>query len=289
MKSFVCITGATGGLGKAITLECASRGWDLYLTDLHPEPLKKLASGLMRFHGVEVLYDPCNLTDPEARKVFWKHVQDLGFHFHMLINIAGLDFEGGFMERSAEELSIIIRLNIESTVSMTRRILDYRNPARKFHIIYVSSLAGFYPMPLKAVYAASKRFLLDFSRAMRQELRGENVYVMALCPAGLATKPETINSIQSQGWMGVATTIQTGKVAARTINRALWGYSVYIPGWINQVLKVLGALAPADWVAWMICRRWMKTRKLAAEMSIQGYNQIEKSRMPVGELERSLN
>jgi len=66
----------------------------------------------------------------------------------------------------------------------------------------ISSLASFYPMPLKAVYAASKRFLLDFTRATRQELRKNGVRLLALCPAGLATKPETINSINSQGFMG---------------------------------------------------------------------------------------
>lgn len=281
MRSYVCITGATGGLGKAFALECAARNWDLYLTDLHPGPLEKLASGLMRLYGVDILYDPCNLTDPDSLKLFWNHIENLGFRFHMLINIAGLDFEGAFMERSVEELTTIIRLNIESTVGMTRRVLDTRNPARKFHIINVSSLAGFYPMPLKAVYAASKRFLLDFTRAMRQELRQEGVSVLALCPAGLATKPETINSIQSQGWMGTVTTVQTGKVAARTINRALSGRSVYIPGWTNQVLKVLGTMVPADWLAWMIGRRWMKTRRLAAEINPQRNNQVEHSLSPL--------
>jgi hypothetical protein len=124
-------------------------------------------------------------------------------------------------------------------------------------------------MPLKAVYAATKRFLLDFSRAMHKELRRENVRMLALCPAGLATRKDTINSIQSQGFAGEITTIQTGKVAARTINRALAGYSVYIPGLVNQLLKTFGSVVPVDWVAWMIMRRWTKTRELAAQVGAQ--------------------
>jgi len=275
MKSTVCITGATGGLGKAFAMECASRGWDLYLTDLYEEKLAILKQGLERMYNVTVLYDPCDLIDPKARALFWRRIHDTGIRFHMMINVAGLDFEGAFIERDPEELKTIIRLNIEATVTMTRQVLDFKVSDEPLYVINVSSLASFYPMPLKAVYAASKRFLLDFTRATRQELRQDDVRLLALCPAGLATKPETIRSISSQGFMGELTTMQIGDVAAKTINRALWGYSVYIPGWINQVLKVLGTLVPADWVAWIIGRRWSKTRQIAAQCGTQEYVQLE--------------
>ena len=269
MSFRVCITGAAGGLGKAFAKECASRGWDLFLTDLSEPKLALLASGLQRLYGVQALYAPCDLVDPEARERFWQRTADLGIRFDMLINVAGLDFEGALLDRSADEIDLIIRLNIEATVSMTRYMAHSQVEGKRLHIINVSSLAGFYPMPLKAVYAASKRFLLDFSRAMRQELRGENIRVMALCPAGMATKPDTIQSIDSQGWMGRITTVQTGSVAARTINRSLANRSLYIPGGVNQVLRSLSSLVPPDWVAWLIRRRWAKTREIAAQYGSQ--------------------
>lgn len=269
MSFRVCITGAVGGLGKAFAKECASRGWDLFLTDLSESRLAILAKGLERLYGVQVLYAPCNLIDPEARDTFWQRTSDLGVRFDMLINVAGLDFEGALLDRSANEIDTIIRLNIEATVSMTRYMADSQVGGRRLHIINVSSLAGFYPMPLKAVYAASKRFLLDFSRAMRQELRSENIRVMALCPAGMATKPDTVQSIDSQGWMGQITTMQTGSVAARTINRALANRSLYIPGGVNQLLRSVSSLLPPDWVAWLIQRRWEKTRAIAAQYGSQ--------------------
>lgn len=261
----VCITGAAGGLGKAFAKECAARGWDLFLTDLNEGKLALLAQGLERLYGIRVLFAPCNLVDPEERELFWKRTADLGIRFDMLINVAGLDFEGALMDRNPDEINTIIRLNIEATVSMTRHMVASQVNKNRLHIINVSSLAGFYPMPLKAVYAASKRFLLDFSRAMRQELRSENIRVLALCPAGMATKPDTITSIDSQGWMGQITTMQTGTVAVRTINRALANRSIYIPGFVNQIMRSVSALFPADWVAWMIHRRWAKTRAIAAQ------------------------
>lgn len=257
-KYFVCITGAAGGLGKAFAMECASRGWDLFLTDLSPVKLARLASGLERLHHVKVLYDPCDLADSEARRLFWQRINNLGIDFSMLINVAGVDFEGAFMDRASHEIETILKVNIEATVAMTRAVIESRRTDQPLYIINVSSMAGFYPMPLKAIYAASKRFLLDFSRAMRQELRPRNIRVMALCPAGLATKTDTINSITSQGWAGQVTTLQTGFVAFNAVNRALAGYSVYIPGWINRTLTAMSSLLPADWVAWLIWQRWQK-------------------------------
>ncbi len=285
MKSYVCITGAAGGLGKAFALECASRGWNLYLTDINHEKLERLALGLTRLHDVKVIYDRCDLVEPELREEFWTHAQNLGIRFHMLINVAGVDFEGAFLSRSSKELETIIRLNVEATVMMTRRIMEFRDQKNRTNIINVSSLAGFFPMPLKAVYAATKRFLLDFSRAMHKELRHENIRVLALCPAGLATKEDTIESIQSQGFAGEITTMQTGKVAARTINRALAGHSVYIPGLVNQLLKVFGAIIPADWVAWLVMRRWTKTRQIAAQVGAQNLDLQAGKLIPVPSLE----
>jgi short-subunit dehydrogenase len=286
-KHQVCITGATGGLGKAFAKECADRGWDLYLTDLSQEKLALLADGLTRQRDIQVLYDACNLTDPEARNEFWKRAQGLGLKFDMLINVAGLDFEGAFMDRSQDEVSTIIRVNIEATVSMTRKMIESGSGNESLYIINVSSLASFYPMPLKAVYAASKRFLLDFSRAMRQELHSEGVRILALCPAGLPTKPDTINSIESQGWMGQVTTMQTGMVAARTINRVLANQSVYIPGWINQVLRSVSVILPPDFVAWVIRKRWEKTRQIAAQFGSQEIHAEEVTLKAVGLTERA--
>ncbi len=180
MTRYVLITGATGGLGKAFAAECASRGWSLFLTDVSEQALDDLSRGLARMYSVRVLHLACDLMDAEAREVLWRQIDRLGLRFHMLINVAGLDHEGPFDERQVSELTAIVRLNIESTIEMTRRVLPYRAPEQTLRIINVSSLAAFYPMPVKAVYAASKRFLLDWSLALRQELRGQDITVTAL-------------------------------------------------------------------------------------------------------------
>jgi short-subunit dehydrogenase len=261
MRSFVLITGATGGLGKAFAAECAARGWDLFLTDLSESRLALLAVGLSRLHNVEVKYRACNLADPAAREEFLKSLETAGLQFHFLINNAGLDFEGPFAERTPEELATVVRLNVEATVAITRWVLRLRDQARTFRILNVSSLAGFYPMPVKAVYAASKRFLLQFSLALHCELRGDDITVTALCPAGMPSNPGVIRSINAQGFMGRVTAKNVGFVAAKAIDRALAGRAVYIPGLLNLFLSRLGSLVPSSVAAALINRRWRETSK----------------------------
>jgi short-subunit dehydrogenase len=256
MNSYILITGAAGGLGKALAAECAARGWNLFLTDLSDERLQPLAAGMQRLYGVKVLHYACDLINPAARAGLWEEIARLGLRFHMLLNVAGIDYEGPFDERAVDELHTIVRLNIEATVAMTRGILEWRDPARTLRIVNVSSLAGYAPMPIKAVYAASKRFLLDFSLALNQELRASDVTVTALCPAGMPTNDSCIRGIDAQGLMGRITTVNVGAVAARTIDYALAGRSVYIPGAVNRALRVVGMLLPAPVMAGLINKRW---------------------------------
>ena len=141
MKSYVLISGAAGGLGKAFAAECAARGWNLFLTDLSEEALAPIAAGLERMFGAEVRTYAADLTDPAAREALWEYVRALGLRFHFLFNVAGIDYEGLFDERQISELRTILRLNVESTVEMTRCVLQQRDYTRTLHVVNVSSLA----------------------------------------------------------------------------------------------------------------------------------------------------
>jgi short-subunit dehydrogenase len=95
VKAYDCITGAAGGLGKAFAVECACRGWDLFITDLSEEALASLAGGLSTAYGINVIYRTCDLTDPAARIRLFDYMNSKVMRFWSLINVAGLDYEGG--------------------------------------------------------------------------------------------------------------------------------------------------------------------------------------------------
>ena len=160
------------------------------------------------------------------------------------------------MDRKSEEIRTIIRLNIESTLLVTHGLLPFRDHSLPFRIINVSSLGAYFAMPIKATYAASKRFLLDFSLALRNELRDENVTVTALCPAGLPTTPGCIEAIDAQGLAGQLTTENIGRVAHEAVEAALHGRATVVPGFLNRALLFLSGLLPATNIAEIVGTRW---------------------------------
>lgn len=260
----VLITAAAGGLGKAFAAECASRGWDLFLTDIRADLLKPLADGLTRMYPVKAAYFPADLTLAEDRDTLWHEIDRFGLCINFIINIAGMEYEGAFIDRSIDELRTILRLNVEAGVEMTSQVLRRRTPDTPLYILNVSSLAGFYPMPMKAVYAASKRFIIDYSLALREELRSSGGHVTVLCPAGMPTNERSIKGIERQGIIGQITMKNVGDVAYRAIRLTLADRPVYIPGIVNRLIYTVSALVPSGWRTTFIWRRWHKAHLRAA-------------------------
>jgi len=125
----------------------------------------------------------------------------------------------------------------------------------------VSSLAAMQPMPLKATYAASKRFLLDFSCALRQEMKTANTNILTLCPAGLVTTNKTMSAIAAQGIIGHVTTFGLEKLTKRTIDKVLSGRQLYIPGALNHVISVAGKMLPRKIIVKLLYHRWRNAQK----------------------------
>ena len=257
----VLITGASGGLGRAFALDCAERGYDLFLTDINEEGLLAVKQGINRQYDVIVRTKSCDITSDEDVSRLMDYMKEHDIRLDMLMNVAGIDHEGGFLQRTFRQISGIVHVNIEATLRITYRAMELRRKNSRFFIIFVSSLASMYPMPLKATYAASKRFLLDFSIALGQELKPKNVSVLALCPGGLPTTRDAIDGISSQGFWGSVTTNHLERVAHKTISKAQRGRTLYIPGLLNRTFSIAGRVLPAGWIARLLYSRWSKSQK----------------------------
>lgn len=272
MSNRFFITGATGGLGKAFAVECARRGYDLFLSDLDQNKLTMLSEGLHKTYQVHVVTYICDLTDFNSREKLFNEIRREQYSFRGLINVAGCDYEGLFQKNTRDQNRTIVRLNIEAVLELSHFLLNHTCTSLPFHIVNVASLAAFFPMPFKATYAASKRFLLNYSLALREELRDQNTTVTVLCPAGLPTTQSCINAINAQGILGQITTRNIGKVACRTIDLALKGRGIYIPGFINQILMFLGVLLPSNLRTALINKRWRAAHAMRVHTNAEHVN-----------------
>lgn len=257
--SYILITGALGGLGGALSHECARRGYSLYLTDRW-EHGDEFARSLADTYGVRARYRACELTSPADRSALLDSFQQEGLRFSGLVNVAGRDYEGGFLTRSRQQLLYLVDLMISANLDLTHGILALRDPQQRFLLINVGSLAGFFPMPFKATYSSIKRFLVNFTLALREEMQGYGT-ALILCPAGLPTHAESLGKAKAQGFWGQATMMETNLVARRTIDLALKGRAVYVPGLLNRLLAGLGTVFYSPGVARFLGKRWRAREK----------------------------
>lgn len=267
MKKYTMITGATGGLGKAFVVECAKLGHSLFVTDLSFDKLELLANSITSTYNVDVITWACNLQNVDDRKKMFLKIDELDIDLYMTINVAGLDYEGGIDTLDSDKISTMMRVNTEATLDITRFVAQ-KSHSSDFYIINVASMAGFFSMPLKSIYAASKRAIIQFSFAIREEIRSRKGHLLVLCPSGMKTMPEVTASIESQGFMGEITTLETGTIVHRTIKKALRDKPKFIPGVINMILVGISKIVPDIIKAKLIYRRWEMTRSRVKAPSV---------------------
>jgi short-subunit dehydrogenase len=206
--------------------------------------LEDVAGSLKDRHGVQVFCHEMDLTEKDNPAKLHGWVQDRELSIRFLFNNAGTSYFSTFELSTLKENKRVIRLNIDALTAMTYVFLPDLKNQEKSYLLNVASLAGFFPMPCKAVYAASKAYVLNFTRALRQELKGTSVSVSALCPGGVYTSTATREVIKSQGFFGRISSYPPAYVAKIAMQRLLQGRAVINPGWMNGVFRFVTALAP---------------------------------------------
>jgi short-subunit dehydrogenase len=170
----VLLTGATGGLGRAIAKALAARGATLVLSARKEDALTELASSLSGEHRIA----PADLGEDGAAE---RLAADAG-HIDCLVANAGLPGTGRVESFSPEELKRAIRVNLEAPMMLSRELAPGMSERRDGHLVFVSSLAGKAPSPRSAVYAATKFGLRGFALCLRADLAPTGVGVSLVVP-----------------------------------------------------------------------------------------------------------
>jgi short-subunit dehydrogenase len=138
--------------------------------------------------GLELFGRSLDLRDQGKLERFCDWLDESGLSIDLLINNAGLGDHGPFVESEWERVGSMLQVNVEALTYLTFRILPAMKKARNGAILNVSSVAGLFPLPNSAVYAATKAYVISFSEGIRAELRSSNISVTTLCPGPVDTE-----------------------------------------------------------------------------------------------------
>ncbi|GIO31329.1 MULTISPECIES: SDR family NAD(P)-dependent oxidoreductase [Paenibacillus] len=176
------ITGASSGIGKAFAHEIAGRGMNLVLVARSEDKLLRLAEDLKQNHHIQVEVVVADLSKEESAQEVYDTVKRNQQQVDLLINNAGIVTHGLFAEKTLRSQQDEIRLNVYTPVSLSHLFIQDMFRRGQGAIMNVASTGGFQPMPYRAIYSATKAFLINWSEAVWAEAKEKGVSIVTLCP-----------------------------------------------------------------------------------------------------------
>lgn len=186
-RPFAVITGGSRGIGADYARALARQGYDLLLVARDEARLDKLIPELEAAGAGRVVRAVLDLAEPDAAHRLYAAAREQREAVDLLINNAGFGLVGDFAAQPMARIQAMLRLHINTFVESVRLFLPGMIDRRSGAIINVASTAGFMPLAYLAEYAATKAFMINFSEALAEEVRGTGVRIQACCPGSTAT------------------------------------------------------------------------------------------------------
>ncbi|MGE0826690.1 MAG: SDR family NAD(P)-dependent oxidoreductase [Candidatus Binatia bacterium] len=237
MARTALITGASTGIGCELSKLFAADRHSLVLVARQEQRLQHVADELVQRFGISARVIVADLAKPDTPQRIADEIQKYALQIDYLVNNAGIGLGGKFVETDFAVEAEMMQVNMSALVHLTKLFLPSMIACKFGKIMNVSSTAAFQPGPFMAVYYATKAFVLSFSEAIANEVRGMGVTVTALCPGPTASefqkraRIENTRLVKSK-LMGFMTAEKVAKIGYQGF---MHGKRVVIPGLLNKL------------------------------------------------------
>ena len=255
MKKIAIVTGASSGIGWefALQLDRDESFDEIWLISRRKEKLEELAAILKNKSRV-ISLDLCEYNSYNEFKALLENEKP---DIKVLINCSGFGKFGAYSDIEVSDALSMIDLNSRAPVALTEYSLPYMSAGAR--ILQVASIAGFHPIPYLNVYAATKVFLLNYSRALNYELKSRKITVTAVCPGWTKTP---FFDVATNGGTKKEVTKYTGmRTAEEMVTKALRcsrkGKDIAVLGLQNNGHRFLAKIVPYS----AVMKIWDKIRK----------------------------
>ena len=256
MFHLALVTGASSGLGKALSLALAKQNVPLILVARREDLLHALASEL----PPSTIVHRCDLSNPNDRKALIQLIHEKAPD--LVINNAGFGLYGLTLSQPLSELKEMVDVNIQALMEVTLEgARALQNSKRKGTILNISSAAAFFPFPTFSVYAATKAFVNCFSEGLDAELQPRGIRVLTVCPGQVDTN---FRKRASKGFPQKKDklTMTPEKAATLILEQIKKGRALSIIDWRYRILVALGKLLPKRVIMHSVLKRRLKDRYL---------------------------
>ena len=232
------VTGASGGIGKEFTrLMCSEQIDEIWVIARSVAKLEALKAE----YGEKIRVMPADLTRVSEIKEIEERIIEEQPEIVYLINNAGMLKMGNAVEDfTVEDIGNMVDLNSKSMALMCKICRPFLKTGSK--IINVASSSAFLPLPYLNIYAASKAFARNYSRALNVELKGTGITATAVCPGWVDTPlaPSSFNG-KDMNLMGV---VQPGPVAEKALKAAKKSKDIFVYPFSFKCMHLMAKVCP---------------------------------------------
>ncbi len=253
------VTGATTGIGYEFCRLLGGEGYHLIIVARDSQRLEQRKEELERRFAITVHPIALDLSRPEAVDVLLAQIGSDVSRIEILINNAGFGKRGAFWEMDPLFQVQMIQVNVTALADLTRRLLPFMLKQGKGWILNVASTAAFSPGPYMAVYYATKAFVVSFSEALYEELKGTGITVSALCPGPTRTEFQHRAGLDSEKPFPLLPMMSAEAVARAGYRGLIRGRRIIIPGWLNKISVFSTRLLPREVTSRMI--KWAQAKR----------------------------
>jgi len=243
-RGYALVTGASQGIGRAIALELAAKGFGTIASARSRDKLEETVRACSAINGGRAIALEADLAVPGGADLLAEAVLATGLPVQALVNNAGYAVWGRFVDRTMEEHQAMLRVNTLAPLQLTHRLLPLLREHPRSYVLNTGSMAGYTALATLAGYAAGKAFLRLWSRALRIELRDSGVAVCCVCPGTVLT------GFTQRAGMGPLEKLaqRFGKppepIAKAAVRALLAGRAEVVPGLLDRITATAMKLAP---------------------------------------------
>lgn len=242
--AFALITGGSGGIGFYLARELASRKHDIILVARSSEQLSQRCAELSKAFNIRAEFLSLDLSTPDAHLTLKSWLNQNSFSIDILINNAGYGIWNPVEKTKLDELTNMMQLNMNTLVNLCYTLLPDLKTHKKAFILNVASTAAYQAVPTLTTYAATKAFVVLFTRGLRQELMKSSVSVSCLSPGATSTGFIDRAGMESMKERAEKFSMKPEAVAKIGIAGMLKGKAEIVPGFINWLSVQLTYLVP---------------------------------------------
>ena len=262
MHKYTLITGASRGIGLEMADYCASKGMNVLMIALPNEGLKEKAQNISKKYRVKTSMFECDLTDVSEIDRLKNWVIDKSFKVNFLINNAGFGGTIPFEEMNGGLIDNMIGLNITAGTHLTNRFIPILKKNAPSNILNVSSLLSNQVTPYKALYTATKTFVINLSVSLAYELKEDRIIVSTLLPGATPTNKVVTDQIEKGNFAARVSVMSPREVAEIAIDKSLKGKTIITTGTKNGVIRRLLIALPDRVIAAIAVNQFKKKIRL---------------------------